>query len=181
MPDRTIPIQPNDPRIHVLAADPAAGIETSTHLSRLRGEAATGGIAEALGAPVDPEGVEVFSAADVEAMGLRAYLAEAYDADPAALEAEAAWLDGLRGTVVVVTPRAMPGGGTLKPGADLTYVGAYPTARADHAAAPLPEAEARTERVATPATATGTPLSRKTLVWIVLAALALAAILVLAL
>ena len=182
MTDRSLTIPPNDARIHVLAARPEAGIETTTHLSRLRGEAPGGGLADALGAPVDPSGVEAFSAQDVESMGLRAYLASAHDADPGALETDAVWLDQLRGTVVVVTPKALPAGGTLTLSEELHMVGSYPTAAADHSAAALPRRSPdEVPRVATPGASTGDATPNRTILWTVLAALALAAILVLAL
>ena len=182
MTDRSLALPPHDTRIHVLAARPEAGIETTTHLSRLRGETPGGSLADALGAPVDPSGVEAFSAQDVESMGLRAYLSSAYDVDPGALETDAVWLDALRGTVVVVTPKALPQGGTLDLADDLHMVGSYPTATADHAAAALPrEAPEEVPRTATPATSTGDTTPNRTILWIVLGALVLAAILVLAL
>jgi hypothetical protein len=110
-------------------------------------------------------------------MSLRDYLAQSQDVPAPALATDAARLDGLSGDVVVLAPRAVEGVEALHPRPELTHIGSYAPAEADNAPRELPKA-ARATQLATPGTSTGTPLQKRTVLWIVLGALALAVLLV---
>ena len=171
-----ITLSPTDPRLRVFAASDTGGAPLATQ-SYLDGPAADPApLRAALGAQVDPAHVEVVELSDLAPMSLRDYLAQAHDVDPSELAADAARLDGLSGRVVLVLPRAVEGLAFLDPDATLTEMGAYRTARADHAARPLPRA-APEARVATPGAAADTGPSGRTIALAVGAALVLAVLL----
>ena len=169
-----------DPRVHVLSV--SDGGPAIPHQTYLGGTAAAGdALRDALGAGVDPAHTEVFAVADVAPMGLRDYLAQAHDIPLERLAPDAAKLDALSGDVVVLAPRAVEGVRRLEPAPHLTHVGAYAPAAVDDRPRELPPA-AREPGLAEPA-----PRERRSgpggraVVWIVLAAVALAALVVVAL
>ena len=166
-------LSPNDPRIVVFVATADTDLDHSTYLDRLRGAEVANGLAEVLGTEVDPGKVEVFDARDVDGIGLRGYLAQAYDIDPAALEADAPWLDSAKSTVLVLGAGAARGGGTLAPAPGLQLVNTYRSAQADMASRILPDAASETEpRPVRQVTSTST-LSPTMIAVIVIAALVL--------
>lgn len=146
-----------DPRVHLLALSdlgPEVGPELTpaTHLSRLHDETSDSPLAAMLGHPdLDLNGVEVFEVADVQGLGLNAYLAEAYDIPAATLAPDAPRLGALEGTVVVLTPRAL---GRLALSLDLppslTLIGSWAPATADNAPRPTPQVDLAPQRVAEP-------------------------------
>ena len=173
----SIEIPPRDPRVHVLSvSDGGTPIPHQTYLTGTDADAAP--LRAALGADIDAAHAEVFAVSDIAPMSLRDYLAQAHDVPPGRLTADAARLDALSGHVVVLAPRAVEPVRELRPAAHLTHIGAYPTAEADDTPVELPRA-AREPGVATPGASTGSPAQRRTIVWAVLGALALAALLIL--
>ncbi|UWQ19152.1 hypothetical protein [Jannaschia sp. M317] len=172
-------LPPRDARIHVFSvSDGDLTLAHQTYLSRLDAEppAATA-LPEAFGAAIDATYAEVFSVEDIAPMRLRDYLSQAHDIPSDTLAADAARLDALSGDVVVLAPRAIEGLTRLSPQPELTHIGSYPTAEADNAPRELPPA-AKQPQLATPATATGTPVQRKVIPWIVIGALVLAVLVV---
>ncbi len=177
----TLSLPPRDPRVHVFSvSDGDLTLAPQTYLSQLSTvpEQATG-LPDAFGAPVDATYAEVFAVEDIAPMRLRDYLAEAHGIEKSVLAPDAARLDGLSGSVAVLAPRAVEGVERLEPHPALTHIGSYRPAAADNTPRDLPPA-ARPERTAAPAAATGKPVQKRMIVWIVLAALVLAALLVLA-
>jgi hypothetical protein len=145
-----------------------------TYLSRLTDPPADATpLGEAFGAEIDETHAEVFAVDDIAPMSLRDYLAQSQDVPAATLAADAGRLDGLSGDVVVLAPRAVEGVRALHPRPELTHIGSYLPAGADDAPRPLDAPVEDGPHIATPGVATGTPLQRKTIAWIVLGALAL--------
>jgi hypothetical protein len=138
-----VTVSPTDPLIHVFAvSDGGEALPRGTFLSRMGGDAPEGGaLSRALGAPVDAARTELFAVGDLDGMGLRDYLAQAHEAERAALDADAARLDALSGDVLIVTPRALSARAELAPAPQITHIGSYPVPAANQAAAPLPPAE----------------------------------------
>jgi hypothetical protein len=174
-------VSPTDPLIHVFAvSDGGEPLPRGTFLSRMEGGAVApddAALSGALGAPVDASRTELFAVADLDGMGLRDYLAQAHEADRAALDADAARLDALEGDVLLLTPRAISARADLSPAHHLTHVGAYPVPAADHAAAPLPRAEPAQDdppRFANEGTSVDDGPSGRRIALIVLVALAVA-------
>lgn len=173
----SLAIPPRDPRIHVFSvSDGALTLAHQTYLTRLAEVVEGTALPDALGAKIDETYAEVFAVADVAPMGLRAYLAEAHDIPADTLAADAARLDGLSGDVVVLAPRAVEGVADLNPRPELTHIGSYLPAEADNTPRDLPPA-AKAPKIATPAASVGEPVTKKRLLWIVLAALVLAVLL----
>lgn len=139
-------IPAHDTRIHVFAVSDsdALGVAHQTFLSRLQDDAATDTTLPMLfGYPaLDPSGAEVFAIADVAAMGLRTYLAEAYDIAPETLQRDAAVLDALGGDVIILTPKALGYTGTeLSMVPYVRHVSSHATLSADNAPRSLPEVD----------------------------------------
>jgi hypothetical protein len=139
----TIAIPAHDPRIHLFAVSDLQGQAPAhqTFLSRLNDpDQDDTTLAVLLGAPgLEPSGAEVFAVADVAGMGLRAYLAEAYDIDPQILFADSARLDALGGDVIVLVPRAFQGQAmTLTPARHIRAIGTYLPVQPDTARRPVP-------------------------------------------
>jgi hypothetical protein len=173
-------IPPRDPRIHVFSvSDGQMTLTHQTYLSRLTEPEAPSAVplVEAVGADIDATYAEVFAVGDLAPMSLRDYLAQAHDVPADTLAADAAKLDALSGDVVVLAPRAVEGIAALSPRPELTPIGAYAPAGADMTPKPLPKAGYQ-PRPATPAVATGSPTSNRTIVLVVAAALVLAVVLV---
>lgn len=173
-------LHPNDARVHVFELRPGPmRLARRTYLSG--GAEAEGDtpLREAFGAPVDPDHVEVFALEDIAPLSLRDYLGQAHDIPGEALAADRARLDAVRGQVVIMTPRALAEVNELDPDAQLVHVGSYAPPSADDAPRGLP----RTERRPAGGRAGNTArpgLSRATILWVVVAALALAALALLA-
>ncbi|MEM7489892.1 MAG: hypothetical protein AAF390_12305 [Pseudomonadota bacterium] len=175
----TYPIPPRDPRVHVFSvSDGALNLDHQTYLSRLSEPGDGPSLAEALGAEVDATYAEVFAVADIAPMSLRDYLAQAHDIPTETLAEDAAKLDALSGDVVVLAPAAFANIAALEPRSEITPIGAYAPAEADATPRDLPPA-APEARIATPAASTGSNPTNRTIVWVVLGALALAVLLIL--
>lgn len=103
------------------------------------GDADPAMVAHAFGADLaNPDHLEVFEATKIAPVGLTAYLAEGHGIDPADLAGEAARLDGLTGTLAVLSARAFAGGrGTVTMVAGLALVATFREAAAK-TGAPLP-------------------------------------------
>lgn len=170
----TLALYPNDHRIHVfeLGSGPMR-LARRTYLSG--GEEAEGdtSLDEAFGAPVDPAHVEVFTLEDVAPLSLRDYLAQAHDIPQAALAADRARLDAVRGQVVIVAPRAVAGIDALDPDPQLGHIGSYAPMAADDAPRDLPRATG-SGAAARPIADPRGRLGRGTIFWVVVAALVLA-------
>lgn len=139
-------IPAHDTRVHVFAVSDsdALGVAHQTFLSRLQDDAATDTTLPLLfGHPgLDAAGAEVFAIADVEGLGLRAYLAEAYDIVPDALQRDAALLDALGGDVVILTPKAVGRAAVeLSMVPYVRHISSLPTIAPDNAPRPLPEVD----------------------------------------
>lgn len=94
---------------------------------------------ELLRQPVAADDMELFALTDLTGVGLQRYLAEGYDVDAQALRRDRARLEALDGYVLLVFSGIAAGGDVrLTPGPDLTLIGTYVEARAQHAAVPLP-------------------------------------------
>ncbi|UWQ22713.1 hypothetical protein [Jannaschia sp. W003] len=174
----SIPIPPNDTRVHVFRlrgeGDP---IPTQTFLE---GGGDHARVRAALGASdVDPAQVEVFAVSDIAPMSVRDYLAQAHDVPQAAMAADGARLDALTGRVMVAGPRALRGVAALEPEAGVEHVGAYGTPVADDSPQAMPRAASEPPRIATPAAAVDEGPRGKTILWVVLAAVAVAVLVVL--
>ncbi|SFI95643.1 hypothetical protein [Jannaschia pohangensis] len=174
----TFPIPPRDPRIHVFAvSDGGAPIPTQSYLTGPADDSS--GLQAAVGGSVDAKFAEVFEVGDVAPMGLRAYLAQAHDIPGETLAPDAARLDGLGGTVIVLAAGAVAGLSSLSPRSDLTHIGSYAPTEADMAPTTLPRPTATSPMPARPKPTSRPGPKGATIVWIVLAALALAAVLIL--
>ncbi len=93
---------------------------------------------EMLGHPVTVEDIELFALSDLTGVGLPRYLSDGYDVDSQALRRDRARLDALDGYVLLVfSSVAADGDVRLSPGPDLTLIGTYHEARAQHAAGPI--------------------------------------------
>lgn len=174
----TFALTPRDPRIHVFSvSDGALQLTHQTYLSRLSEEVAATSLETAVGAAIDPTYAEVFAVEDVAPMGLRAYLTQAHDIPEAVLDADAARLDALSGDVVVLAPRAVEGLEALNPRPELTHIGSYAPAEADDNPRTLPRAKPA-PHLETPGAAVGQPMTNRKIVWVVLAAIFVAAALI---
>lgn len=95
---------------------------------------------------IDPTFTETIAVSDVRDLGLTQYLATAMDIPHDTLSADRARLDALEGEVLIVLSRALGfGAQSLRPGPDLTFIGAYRMAEAPlsgdipaHPAPPMP-------------------------------------------
>ncbi|CUH38386.1 hypothetical protein JSE7799_01405 [Jannaschia seosinensis] len=175
-----IELLPRDPRIHVFAvSDGALKLPHQTYLSQMREEPGETPLSEAFGAEIDATYAEVFAVRDVHPIGLRTYLAQAHDIPDVALAPDAAKLDALSGDVVVLAPRAVEGVDKLELTPELTHIGSYAPAEADMSQRAVPRS---TDVPPTPRDSPEEPARRGlgtgTIVWIVVAALVLAALLV---
>lgn len=75
---------------------------------------------------IDPTYTETITVADIRELGLTQYLATAMDIPHAQLSADRSRLDALEGEVLIVLSRALGfEAQTLRPGPDLTFIGAY--------------------------------------------------------
>jgi hypothetical protein len=121
-----------------------------------------------LGDPdLDPAYVELFDVADLSDIGLAGYLTEGLGVPDAALEADRARLQGLKGPVLVLLSRALHGRAvTLTPDPRLTLIGTYTEDRPPVHFAPLPSAAA--EGVLTPPALPSPPPQRPTLAFLLL-------------
>ena len=174
----TIELPPRDLRVHVLAVTGDSG--AIPHQTYLGGSVSDGeALRDALGADVDTTHAEVFAVRDIAPMTLRDYIAQAHDVPPARMEGDGATLDGLAGDVVVLAPRAVEGVRALDPSPMLDYVGAYAVAEADDTPRELPPA-AREPSLAEPDPPARAGMRRRAILWIVLGALVLAALVVFA-
>lgn len=175
----TLPLAPNDPRVHIFALDPdAPKLAPRSYLTPPAAEPGAVEPAEAFGAAIDPTYVEVFPVADVAPMGLRAYLSQAHDIPGVVLAQDAARLDALGGSVAILAPRAVRGLDALDPAPGLRHVGSYAIAGADDAPRDLPPAASR-PRPRTPPAPASNPMSRLTIGWVVAIGLVLAGIVLL--
>ncbi|WP_308915772.1 hypothetical protein [Jannaschia sp. LMIT008] len=171
-----IELPPRDTRVHVFSV--SEGGDPIPHQTFLAAGADGAALRRALGAEVDTTHAEVFAVKDIAGMGLRDYVAQAHDVPREAMAGDAAKLDHLSGDVIVLSPRAVEGVRELDPAPHLTHVGAYQPEQPDAAPRDLPPAEPAS-RPATPAASTGPTMGNRTIVWIVLGAVVLAALLVL--
>lgn len=172
-------LPPRDQRVHVFAVTGEG--PPIPHQTYLGGTAPAGeALRAALGADeVDTTHAEVFAASDIAPMSVRDYVAQAHDVPQANMAGDADALDTLAGDVVVLAPRAVERVRRLDPGPGLRHVGAYPVAEADDTPRELPPA-AREPRLAEPERrSSGPAMSRGTILAIVLAGLAVAALVVL--
>lgn len=75
---------------------------------------------------IDPTYTETITVADIRELGLTQYLATAMDIPHGQLSVDRSRLDALEGEVLIVLSRALGfDAQTLRPGADLTFIGAY--------------------------------------------------------
>lgn len=165
----------HDTRVHVFAvSDGVSGPAQTTFLSRMKYEGENLTLSEMFEHDdLDIEGAEVFAVADIESMGLRGYLAEAYDIPVAALSADHAKLDGIGGDVVILTPKAV---GrlevTLTLDPLLTHIGSYAPAQPDNAPRPTPKVDLTPAPVAlSPRPVRGSPWGLAVLILFVLIAI----------
>ncbi|MEM7644437.1 MAG: hypothetical protein AAF366_18210 [Pseudomonadota bacterium] len=169
----TYPILPHDPRIHVFSvSDGALELDHQTYLSRLTEPGHGPSLADAFGAEIDATYAEVFAVADIAPMTLRDYLGQAHDIPGEALVADAAKLDALSGDVVVLAPGAVAGVETLAPRPELTAIGAYAPAQANMQA-DLPKADLTPAAGPEASPPSAPPGARRTLVWVIVIALAI--------
>lgn len=174
-------LEPRDRRVHVFSvSDGALNLAHQTYLSRLSDPVPdTVPLAQAFDAAIDPTYAEVFAVEDISPMGLRDYLAQAHDIRDDVLARDAARLDGLSGDVVVLAPQAVEGVTELSPRPELTHIGSYAPAEVDNRPRDLPPA-ARATQLADAPEASGTPpLSRRTIGFVIGAAVLLAAVVLL--
>lgn len=101
----------------------------------------------------DAQQIEVFGADTIAAMGLSTYLVEGYGVDPDDLTHDTARLDGLAGTVVVVSARAFEGNAVLTPDTGLMLIGRFKEAGAPLTAPKPIETESAMGTLAAPAKA----------------------------
>jgi len=157
--------------LFVFALNTDVGV-TVTDLTRARGEiSGLPPLAEWLGVEaLDTDRIELFPVADLGGLPLSGYLVNAHDAEPSG---QAARLDALAGSVLIVPQAAMTG--MPSPGAHATLIATLPMARADHRAtldpAPIPKPSTNTKD--TPAASPAQPLR-----WVVAGAFLLAALFV---
>ncbi|MEM8851514.1 MAG: hypothetical protein AAGE03_15965 [Pseudomonadota bacterium] len=169
----TYPIPPHDPRIHVFSvSDGALKLDHQTYLSRLTAPGDGPSLAEAFGAEIDATYAEVFAITDIAPMILRDYLTQAHDIPEPALFTDAAKLDALSGDVVVLAAGAVRGISVLDPRPELTAIGAYAPAQANDTPGDLPKALPGDDPMPEPAPPPPPPGSRRTLIWVILIALA---------
>ena len=175
----SIDLPSRDPRVHVFAVTGDGG--TIPHQTYLGGSVTDGEVLkDALGADgVDTTHAEVFAISDIAPMRLRDYIAQAHDVPASRMEGDALTLDGLRGDVVVLSPRALDGVTRLDPSPLLDHIGAYAQAEADDTPRELPPA-AREPSLAEPDRPAEAGPKRTPLLWIAVGALVLAAIIVIA-
>lgn len=75
---------------------------------------------------IDPTYTETFAVKDIADLGLSRYIATAMDVPMEALAPDRGRLDALEGEVLIVLSRALGyKAQTLRPGPDLTFIGAY--------------------------------------------------------
>lgn len=112
-------------------------------LPRLRGNAEF--LAALLGVEmVDPAGVEVFDLADLEGIGLAAYLVEGNGAAEGQIARDRARLDALKGPVLILHSVAFAGRATrMNPDPHLHLIGTYGEDLPPLRFEPLPDAAAR--------------------------------------
>ena len=80
---------------------------------------------------IDPTYTETFAVKDVSDMGLSQYIASAMDVPADRLAPDRARFDALEGEVLIVLSRALGlAAQTLRPGPELTFIGAYQMAEA---------------------------------------------------
>lgn len=85
--------------------------------------------------PVDDNDFELFALSDLTGVGLSGYLSEGYDVDRSGLHKDRARLEALDGYVLLLFSRVSDAGDvTIEPASDLTLIGTYTEARAQHAA-----------------------------------------------
>lgn len=92
---------------------------------------------------IDPTYTETFAVKDVSDMGLSQYIASAMDVPADRLAPDRARIDALEGEVLIVLSRALGlAAQTLRPGPELTFIGAYQMAEAPltGAVSPIPVA-----------------------------------------
>ncbi|MHC9236669.1 hypothetical protein ACX9MO_13635 [Pseudooceanicola sp. 502str34] len=120
----TIPAGPYD-TVHVFAAD----LDDGAFWDFLQPEPETGRweLPAALGAPaLEASHVDGTDVADLDGIGLSAFLIEGQGVDPAALAPDRARVDALTGHVIILRPGALPEGTeTLDPRPPLRHVGSY--------------------------------------------------------
>lgn len=102
---------------------------------------------------VDNQQIEVFAAGTIATLGLTAYLVEGYGIDPDELTQDATRLDGVQGTLVIVSARAFEGNAHVTPSAGLTLVGKFNEAGAPPSAPKPIETESAKGTLAAPAKA----------------------------
>ena len=130
-----------------------------------------------LGDPdLDPAYVEVFDVADLSDIGLSGYLTEGLGVPEAALEADHARLDAVKGPVLVLPSKALHGRAvTLTPDPRLALIGTYREDRPPVHFEPLPTAA--TQGVLSPPPLPAPPPQRPTLAFVLMGiALALVAL-----
>lgn len=94
-------------------------------------------------ADLDPAFIEIFDLADLSGVGLSGYLTEGLGVPEAALAADRARLDALKGPVLILLSKALHGrAATLTPDSRLTLVGTYAEERPPVHFEPLPTAAA---------------------------------------
>ncbi|WP_424989859.1 hypothetical protein [Fluviibacterium sp. S390] len=165
-------------RLYRLDTDSAEGAALRTALATEAPEAADLA-AQAFGvASVDPWWLTLLPLSDIRDLGLHAYLVEGHDVPRDQLDAEAARLATLDGTLLIAQSRAFDGGDvTLRPGPVLTPLLMLDSTRAPATARPL--ARAKVDPVAvTPPTTVQPPQKAPAGKWM-LAALLAAGLLVL--
>ena len=141
------------PHLHVVALSDSFSTST-TFLSRESGDPAPDlvALAEALDLPaVDAEALELFAVADLGAMRLSDYIAEAFaPKDPIGADTRAR-LNAIEGHVALLPDRSIPDGAALRSGPRARLIASLPLQEADHSAdlpkadltpRPEPEAEA---------------------------------------
>jgi hypothetical protein len=138
-------IPAHDTRIHVFAvSDTDAGPQKQTFLSRLEDPEAVDTTLPLLFGhdTLDPEGAEVFAVGDVMGLGLRGYLAEAYDIEPEVLARAKARLDALGGDVIVLSPRALGRAAvTLETPAHIRHIDSFTPIAPDAAPRQMPQVD----------------------------------------
>lgn len=121
---------------------------------------APGAMGAALGAPgIDADYVEAFPLTDLAGVGLAAYLTDGCGVPEAVIAPEAARLDALDGSVMVVLSRAFGGKTTqLHPSVQLELVGVYAETPVDWSSnGPIETASARPGMAPAPQTAPARP------------------------
>ncbi|MEB8388225.1 hypothetical protein OO012_13380 [Rhodobacteraceae bacterium KMM 6894] len=102
-------------------------------------------LAEALDADaLDPNYIDVFDVSDLQGLGLTTYLADGHGIPEDQLAAMRPRLEGLHGTIMVVTSRAFSGQAqTITPRAPLDLIASFTEDRAPVSFDPLPDASAK--------------------------------------